>query len=148
MEINGIRNSHAQYAGHFKIKKVVYQDMIEYCRSNLPLEACGLLSGKEGIGRTLWKLKNQHKSPNRFYMSKESIQQAVMEMEEQNEQLTSIFHSHPSTPAFPSINDIRNNTYSQLAYLIVSFYKGNVEVRCFKTNGISVIPLNLIVLDE
>ncbi|MDR7001030.1 M67 family metallopeptidase [Neobacillus niacini] len=149
MEMSGISYSDEVFGvENFIIKKSVYKDMIEYCRSNLPNEACGLLSGEEGTGLTLWKIKNEYKSPNRFYMSKESIQQAFIEMEVLGEQLTGIFHSHPSTPAFPSIKDIRNNAYPQLAYLIVSFYKGKVEVRCFKTTEDSAIPINLVILDE
>jgi proteasome lid subunit RPN8/RPN11 len=130
---------------HYKIKNVVYQEMVEYCRNTLPYEACGLLSGMEGMGMAIWKLKNESRNLNRFYMS---IQHAVEKMEEHTEQLTGIFHSHPSTAAFPSLKDIKNNPYTQLAYLIVSFYKGKVEVGCFKIDGKTAIPMELIIFDD
>jgi proteasome lid subunit RPN8/RPN11 len=149
MRISGTKGENVcQHLETFKIKKSVYLEMIDFCRTNLPFEACGLLSGTEGMGRTLWKLKNESRSPNRFSMSKESIQQAVNEMEVKGEQLIGIFHSHPSTPAFPSSHDIKNNPYTDLAYIIVSFYKGKIEVGCFKTDGKTAIPLHLIVVDQ
>jgi [CysO sulfur-carrier protein]-S-L-cysteine hydrolase len=146
MEINGIRNDCS--SDHYIMGKVVYQEMIEYCRNHLPYEACGLLSGVTGKGLTLWKLKNESRRLNRFYMSRKSIKQAVEEMEEHEELPTGIFHSHPNTPATPSFQDIKNNPYTKLAYIIVSFYKGKVEVGCFKTNGKSAVPLELIIFDE
>jgi proteasome lid subunit RPN8/RPN11 len=132
----------------FKVKKNVYQEMIEHCRNNLPYETCGLLSGQDGMGMTVWKLKNESQNLNRFYMSKDSIKYAVKKMEEQAEQLTGIFHSHPSTRAFPSFHDIKNNPYTELPYIIISFYKGNVEVGCFQTDCKLAIPLKLIILNE
>jgi proteasome lid subunit RPN8/RPN11 len=131
------------------MKKSVYDDMIDYCKHALPYEACGLLSGvKEEAGNTLWKIKNESLSLNRFYMSKEAIKRAVLKMNENGEKLTGIFHSHPTSPAFPSTHDIENNPYDHIGYLIVSFYKGKVEVGCFRMNNKRVIPLNLIITDE
>jgi proteasome lid subunit RPN8/RPN11 len=132
----------------YKIQKEVYQDMIDYCRKHLPYEACGLLSGKEGMGMTLWKVKNESQNLNRFYMSKESIKHAVGKMEELGEQLTGIFHSHPSTPAFPSYLDIKNNPYPELAYMIISFYKQKIKVGCFGMDSIRATPLTLFIVDK
>jgi [CysO sulfur-carrier protein]-S-L-cysteine hydrolase len=146
MEINGTRNNCS--SGHYRMGKVVYQEMIEYCRNHLPYEACGLLSGVEGRGLTLWKLKNESRGLNRFYMSREPIRQAIEKMEEHGEQPNGIFHSHPNTPATPSFQDIKNNPYTQLAYIIVSFYKGKVKIGCFKTDGKTAIPLELDIFDE
>lgn len=81
-------------------------------------------------------------------MSQEAIKRAVMEMNEKDENLTGIFHSHPTSPAFPSSQDIENNPYDQIAYFIVSFYKGKVDVGCFKLNNKKVIPVKLNIIDE
>jgi proteasome lid subunit RPN8/RPN11 len=123
--------------------------MIGYCKQALPYEACGLISGnKEELGNNLWKIKNESLSLNRFYMSKEAIKRAVIKMNENGEILTGIFHSHPTSLAVPSQHDIENNPYDHIGYLIVSFYKGKVEVGCFKMNNKKVIPLNLIITEE
>lgn len=130
------------------MRKSVYEDMIAYCKQALPYEACGLLSGVKEEGNTLWKLNNESLNLNRFYMSKEAIKHAVMKMNENGEKITGIFHSHPTSPAFPSSHDIKYNSYDHVAYFIVSFYKGKVEVGCFKMDNKKVIPLKIIVTDE
>jgi [CysO sulfur-carrier protein]-S-L-cysteine hydrolase len=122
--------------------------MIAYCKQGLPYEECGLLSGINETGCTLWKIKNESRHLNRFYMSKEAIKRAVVEMNEKDEKLTGIFHSHPTSLAVPSSRDIDNNPYDQLAYFIVSFYKGKIDVGCFRMNNKRVIPLKLIITDE
>lgn len=80
-------------------------------------------------------------------MSAESIKIAVKEMEQKGEVLSGIFHSHPSSPAHPSSHDIRNNTYPELPYLIVSFYRGRTEVKCFRMIDSKVFPLKIKIID-
>jgi proteasome lid subunit RPN8/RPN11 len=137
-----------EITAHFKIKKAIYEEMASYCKSGLPNEVCGLLSGINATGQTIWKIKNESLNPNRFYMSAEAIKIAVMKMERNGEKLSGIFHSHPSSPAFPSSCDIENNPYHDLAYIIVSFYKGKVEVGCYKMDSKTLIPLELIIIDD
>ncbi|WP_370222595.1 Mov34/MPN/PAD-1 family protein [Cytobacillus sp.] len=129
------------------IKKKIYEEMISYCRSNLPYEACGLLSGAKGQCTTLWKIKNEYQNRNRFMMSAESIKAAVQEMEQLSEGLSGIFHSHPTSPAVPSTHDMNNNSYPELPYFIVSFYKGKTEVKGYKVVEKRYHPLSLKIID-
>lgn len=151
MGVNGSRTSidnKLDAHAYFKIKKDVYEDMIAYCQTALPKEGCGLLSGITVSGDTLWKFRNESHNSNRFYMSAEALKSTVETIVKKGEILSGIFHSHPSSPAIPSSHDIENNPYTDLAYLIVSFYKGKVEVGCFKMDGKTAIPLKLIVIDK
>lgn len=122
--------------------------MIKDCIRCLPNEACGLLSGNGPIGDTLWILTNETHHPNRFHMSTEAIREAVFGMETIDEELSGIFHSHPSSPPFPSLRDIKKNPYTDIAYLIVSLHKGEINVGCFRMDDEKVIPLQLIVVEE
>jgi proteasome lid subunit RPN8/RPN11 len=151
MGVNGVKNNikyTQEITTHFKIKKSIYEEMILYCNSGLPKEVCGLLSGKNETGETIWKIQNEALNPNRFYMSTEVLKNAAMKMEKDGEKLSGIFHSHPNSPAFPSSHDIKNNSYYDLAYIIVSFYKGKVEVGCYKMDRNTLFPLELIIIDE
>lgn len=132
----------------FEIKKAVYEEMVLYCQQALPYEACGLLSGIQFNGTNLWEIKNESLRINRFIMSKESIERTSKNANGIGEKITGIFHSHPSSSAYPSSHDIENNPYPNLAYLIVSFYKGKVEVGCFQIIKGMVIPLKLNIVDE
>lgn len=131
----------------FEISKSVYDEMMSYSEAGLPYEVCGLLSGKQSIATTLWKIKNESKHVHRFYMSKESIEKAVTDMEERGERLLGIFHSHPTSHAYPSQLDIRSNPYSQLPYLIVSL-KGIREIGCFILSRNKAYPLTMTIIDE
>lgn len=124
----------------------VYEEMIAYCKEQIPIEACGLISGVANYGFQLWKIENQLKSRYRFSMSWEAINQSIRMMEEQSEQLTGIFHSHPDTPATPSKRDIVHNPYPELAYIIVSFKGGIPHVECFRMVNNKVEPLILETL--
>ncbi|MBB6445219.1 Mov34/MPN/PAD-1 family protein [Bacillus benzoevorans] len=132
----------------FLIKRSVYDAMIEHCKQCLPNEGCGLLSGIGKSGDTLWKLQNEANHPNRFHMSVEAIEQAVNNMESRGENLSGIFHSHPSSPAVPSSHDIANNPYTDIIYLIVSFYKGEIEVGCFIMEAQKAVRINVVILEE
>ncbi|CAM3761673.1 Mov34/MPN/PAD-1 family protein [Cytobacillus oceanisediminis] len=148
MGVNGKKINKKEFTGHdLLIKRDVYEEMITYCSELLPYEACGLLSGIKDRFTTLWKIKNETKRFNRFTMSSESIKTTVKEMEKIGEVLSGIFHSHPSSPALPSTHDIRNNSYPELPYLIVSFHKGRTEVRCFKMIDKKVFPINIKIID-
>lgn len=148
MGTNGKKISENHFTGlEFCIKRTIYEEMITYCKESLPYEACGLLSGAKGPSTTLWKIKNETQKFNRFIMSSESIKLAVHNMETIGESLSGIFHSHPNSPALPSSHDIKNNSYPELPYLIVAFYKGKTEVNCFKMIDKKVIPLNIKIME-
>lgn len=130
------------------MKRSVYVAMIEHCKRCLPNEGCGLLSGTEEAGDSLWPIENEAHHPNRFYMSASAIEEAVEKMKKKGEQLTAIFHSHPSTPAVPSSHDIANNPYTELAYLIVSFHNNDVDVACFMMNEQGVFERDIILIND
>jgi proteasome lid subunit RPN8/RPN11 len=122
--------------------------MIDYCRQALPKEACGLISGPIGTktGLTLWKLPNEAKKPNRFLLSERTIMEALEKMKQQGEQVTGIFHSHPTTDAYPSAIDVAYNPYPEIPYMIVSFVGPSPVVRCFNIKNNEVQSLELTLL--
>lgn len=123
--------------------------MILHCLKAIPYEACGLLSGNPLTGNTLWKMENEANKLNRFYMSSESIRKAAEKIAEKGEELSGIFHSHPTSPPIPSSFDRKNNPYPNLAYIIVSFYKGELDVGCFRIeNEEKVVPIELVIIEE
>jgi [CysO sulfur-carrier protein]-S-L-cysteine hydrolase len=128
--------------------KKLYQGMIRYCISELPLEACGLLSGPIGSASatTLWPLPNEAKSPVRFVLSAASVERMMKEMAAVGEEMTGIFHSHPTAPPFPSPIDIRYNPYPDLPYLIVALCSSPAEVGCFRMDKRRIEGLQIVLL--
>jgi [CysO sulfur-carrier protein]-S-L-cysteine hydrolase len=128
------------------INEKLYQGMINYCIYELPLEACGLLSGPIGSrsAMTLWPLPNEAKSPVRFSLSAENVEWVLMEMTALGEELTGIFHSHPTAPPLPSLADLRFNPYPDLAYLIVALRSSLPEIGCFRMTAKRVEQLQVV----
>lgn len=133
----------------YEMKKEVYLEMIKFCKQELPLEACGLISGRAGLGEMLWCLANPSTSNSKFLISEKTISSVMKQVEKNQEILTGVFHSHPVTSAYPSTTDISNNPYSNLAYLIVSFKHSQPAVGCFRIiDQEKVVPLNLIIVEK
>lgn len=127
----------------FPIKKEVWQGMIAHCFSNLPYEACGLLSGRNGRADTLWVMENVKRSPVSFEMDMEQIRQVFWMMERRGEEFVGIFHSHPTASPYPSTSDIAHASYPDQAYIIVSLANGTANVGCYRIVNRRVIPLSL-----
>lgn len=125
----------------FYIKQNIWQKMIHHCSSQLPLEACGLLTGSKGKAETIWEMENILKSPNEFEMSDEQLEVVFHSFEQGGEELVGIYHSHPTAPPYPSIIDIANANYPDVIYLIVSFANRIPEVGCFWIRNHQVIPV-------
>jgi proteasome lid subunit RPN8/RPN11 len=93
--------------------------VIDHARAELPNEACGLLSGVAGRGTTFHPARNAIGSPRRFDLHPEDLVRLMFEIEAAGEELIAIFHSHPRSPAVPSLTDVRGAEY-QVPYLIAS----------------------------
>jgi [CysO sulfur-carrier protein]-S-L-cysteine hydrolase len=119
--------------------------MIEHCRKELPLEGCGLLSGKNGIAESIWPMKNINRSPNSFAMELNQIEKVLEQINNQHEELVGIYHSHPTAAAYPSPQDIAYNNYPEVAHLILSFEWSAFlpDVKCYQLKGNRVTPLTI-----
>ncbi len=93
--------------------------MIAHVESHAPLEACGLLAGKNSRVASVLKVTNQAQSPVRYVM--DPIEQLhAFEWIESNElDLLGIFHSHPTGPETVSPTDIAEAAYD-VVYIILS----------------------------
>lgn len=106
------------------------QDMIAHVESHAPLEACGLLAGKNSTVESVLKVTNQAQSPVRYVM--DPIEQLhAFEWIESNElDLLGIFHSHPTGPETVSPTDIAEAAYD-VVYIILSRVDGGWRARGF-----------------
>lgn len=93
--------------------------VIGHARAELPNEACGLLSGAAGRATTFHPARNTLGSPRRFDLHPEDLVRLMFEMEAAGNELVAIFHSHPRSPAVPSLTDVRGAEY-RVPYLIAS----------------------------
>lgn len=131
----------------FFITRKAWKEIIRHCENERPCEACGLLSGKNGLAYKVWKMKNIHHSPTSFAMDHDELRYVFAEMDKYNQQFMGIYHSHPSGIAYPSREDILYNQYPDIIHLIVSLAGQKPVLKAYRYHGTAVIPYKINVTD-
>ncbi|MGE4357097.1 MAG: M67 family metallopeptidase [Candidatus Omnitrophota bacterium] len=110
----------------------VLEKIIEHCKKVFPLEACGVLSGKETRVEKVFPLTNIEKDAMKYFADSKEQLRTFKEIENLGMKLLGIYHSHPNGPAYPSDKDIELAFY-ETSYLIVSLREfNNPEIKAYK----------------
>jgi proteasome lid subunit RPN8/RPN11 len=64
---------------------------------------------------------------------------------EAGRKLMGVYHSHPRTPAYPSISDVEMAFYPEAIYFIVSLETG-IDLRAFRIEGSRIDNVELSVI--
>ncbi len=120
-----------------KIKKDGLKEIIKHCEEELPLEACGILTGikkkSERIVERIYKTRNILKSSNRYQIDPQQQLKIFIEADERGFDILGFYHSHPSFSAQISTIDIESANYPSCTYLIYS--NRDKEFKSFLWNG-------------
>jgi len=121
-----------------QIEAAVVDSMVEHARLETPLECCGLLMGQAGQITRLRRMRNLAQSPIRYEMAPGELFQFFKELRGSGLQHLGIYHSHPSSEAYPSATDIAQAFYPDCTYFILSLLvPGFPSVRAFSiTEGV------------
>jgi [CysO sulfur-carrier protein]-S-L-cysteine hydrolase len=100
----------------------VAEAMVAHARSEVPNEACGLLSGSLADARATryHPARNADASPYVYTVDPDDLVRIIFGIEEDGEDLVAIFHSHTHTPAIPSPTDRRQAQYPDAFYVLVT----------------------------
>jgi len=113
----------------------IYDEILDYAKSHLPEEACGLLAGDiEGNDKTIKKvyfLENTDHAEDHFTMNPKDQLKVVKDIRENGWKLLGNWHSHPSSPSRPSLEDISLAHDSKSSYLILSFLTKAAVINSF-----------------
>ena len=104
------------------IPAVIADQMLAHARSDLPNEACGLLSGNltSGGATAYHPARNSEASPLRYNVHPDDLVRIVFGIEDAGDDLIGIFHSHTHTPAVPSATDLRSAQYPDAFYVLAT----------------------------
>jgi proteasome lid subunit RPN8/RPN11 len=102
------------------IPRHIFDDMIVFCREGYPCEACGILAGKGCEVSRLYRMRNVENSPVSYLMDSTDQFRVLKELRKNGLSIVALFHSHPSSAAFPSAKDVELAFYEDSAYVIVS----------------------------
>ena len=104
--------------------------MTTHVDAQFPLEACGLLAGKDSRVESVLEVTNQAQSPTRYVMDPVEQLNALEWIDSQGLDLLGIFHSHPTGLEIVSPTDIAQAAYA-VVYVILSRVDGNWRTRGF-----------------
>lgn len=96
--------------------------MLSHARTELPNEACGILSGSLEVGRVVafHPARNAEASPLRYNVDPEDLVRITFAIEDAGQDLVAIFHSHTRSPAVPSATDRRAAMYPDAFYVLAT----------------------------
>lgn len=104
------------------LQRATAELLLDHARAELPNEACGLLSGSlaEGFAADFHPARNAETSPLRYSVHPEDLVRITFAIDEAEEDLVAIFHSHTRSPAIPSPTDRRAAMYPDAFYLLAT----------------------------
>jgi len=113
-----------------ELSQSLLQEMIAYVDQHAPLEACGVLAGKDARVEKMIGVLNQAQSPVRFVMDPYEQLHAFDWIESNGLDLVGIFHSHPAGPETVSATDILEAAYA-VVHVILARTRMQWKVRGF-----------------
>jgi proteasome lid subunit RPN8/RPN11 len=117
----------------FRIEKRYIDEMIAHAREEAPNECCGILAGKDGRILQLYRATNAEQSCYRYEVDSGELFRIHRECEERGWEFVGIYHSHPSTEAYPSPTDVRRASWPEALYFVVSLRDSeNPDVRAYR----------------
>lgn len=99
------------------------------------MEACGYLAEREDIVIQAIPLKNMDASHEHFSLDPEEQFAAMRRMRSEGCKLKGVYHSHPSTPARPSAEDLLLANDPNLSYVIISLASDEPVIKSFRIQG-------------
>lgn len=130
----------------------IYDKIVEYAKSHLPEESCGLLAGEiDGENKIIKKvyfLENIDHSEEHFTMDPREQLNAVKDMRANELKAIGNWHSHPSSPSRPSVEDIKLAYDPKASYLILSFLTLAPVINSFHIENGEYVKEDLRIFNE
>ncbi|MEW6002294.1 MAG: M67 family metallopeptidase [Nitrospirota bacterium] len=130
------------------IKREQLAEIISHSKEIYPREACGILSGKEGVVQKVYKMTNIENSSVSYVVDSKEQFAVMKEIRKDGLEMVAIYHSHPYSDAYPSPRDIKLAFYTELFYLIVSLADEEPEIKAFRINHDNVKEVEIKVILE
>lgn len=125
-------------------------EIIDWLRGALPNEGCGLLISSRvaeegGVPTRFVGMRNAAASPYRYLMDPDEQLRVLIRIDDADEVVWAIVHSHVASPPYPSPTDIGLAAYPDALYLLCSFALEPPELRAWTIVDGSV---NEVVLER
>ncbi len=122
-------------ANHLIIPENIFNEMLAHCREGCPSEVCGILAGKDNQVSKIYRMANTENSPVSYMMDSKEQFKVMKDMRENSLSMVAIYHSHPSSPAYPSQKDVGLAFYDDAVYVIISLMEDKPTVKAYAIKG-------------
>jgi Predicted metal-dependent protease of the PAD1/JAB1 superfamily len=129
-----------------QIPQHIIDSIIKQAKEELPNEACGLLTGKDGIVQKQHALTNIDHSPEHFSFDPKEQFVVLKEARSNGQKIIANYHSHPSTPARPSEEDKRLAFDPNVIYIIASLAGEEPVVKAFSLVDSCMQPCEIRII--
>jgi proteasome lid subunit RPN8/RPN11 len=132
-----------------KIPNEIYRQMLAQAGELAPVEACGILAGRDGKVEALYRMTNADNSRTHFMMDPKEQFATVKDIRAAGLEMLAIYHSHPETPARPSVEDIKMALTPNVVYVILSLQSTNGSaIKGFNISGVDVTEVPVRILEQ
>jgi proteasome lid subunit RPN8/RPN11 len=103
-----------------RLPRAIAEAIAAQARDESPLEACGLVAGSGHAADGGEACRNAAASPVRYTVHPDDLLRISVAVDDADEVIWAIVHSHVRSPAVPSLTDIGLAQYPDALYLLVS----------------------------
>lgn len=125
----------------------IFEQMVAQAKTQVPVEACGVLAGKNDKVEKLYEMTNVDNSSDHFMMEPKEQFAVVKDIRSACLEMLAIYHSHPATPARPSAEDIRLFLTPDVTYVIVSLHDPDCPVVkgfVIENGNVTEVPVKVV----
>jgi [CysO sulfur-carrier protein]-S-L-cysteine hydrolase len=113
-------------------------EMLDHVRSWYPMEGCGLLATRGDQVTRVYPGTNIARSKTFYEMDPRQVLDAMKDIDERGDRLGAIFHSHPTTEAWPSPTDKELIFDPNVYLIIISLVGDEPDVRAFRYDEVII----------
>lgn len=111
-------------------------EIVAWARAGLPNEACGVLAANRtaedgGTPTRFLPMRNAAASPYRYEMDSHELLRTILELEDADQLVWGIVHSHVASRAEPSATDVGLAAYQDALYVICSLASDEAVLRAW-----------------
>jgi proteasome lid subunit RPN8/RPN11 len=133
---------------NIKISQVIIDEIVRQAYDELPNESCGLLVGLDDVVKKRYPLVNTDHSSEHFSFDPHEQFRVLKEARTEGLRIIANYHSHPSSPARPSDEDIRLAFDPNIFYLILSLAEETPVLKAFIKTDDGMQPVAIHAIGE
>ena len=130
------------------ISSALLQEMACHAARCFPLEACGILGGRDNRAEVVIPIPNTSPDPFRFRMDPQNQVDSFFSLEKIGLKLLAIYHSHPHGPDCLSATDLAEAHYLTSAHILWYTQDEKWKYRAFRVNGDKTEEISIYIEHE